>query len=102
MLMKRAIWYLNNLFSSSDFTDFAYLGDLRNYRLSDLRAKLQQNWNEEIQTHTSYQLVTWSNSHSSYTVCYTLQGEFVQIVQEVWKKENLISNRPLRADIEFI
>jgi hypothetical protein len=85
--MKRAIWCLNNLYSSSDFTDFAYLGDLRNYRLSDLRAKLQQNWNEEIQTHTSYQLVTWSNSDSLYTVCYTLQGEFVQIVKEVWKKD---------------
>jgi hypothetical protein len=99
--MKKAIWWLNNLFRSHDFSEFALLGDLRKFHLSELQMKLGGRWKEKITKHTSYQLVNWSNRKSSYSVCYTLQGEFIQIKEELWKNENEISIRPLRKDFEF-
>lgn len=101
MLMRRVIWWLSNVFAPKGFSDFAYLGDLRNYRLDEMQSKLNGSWKEEITRYSSYQLVKWSNLHSIYIIYYTLKGDFIQIKEEVWKKENEISIRPLRKDYEF-
>jgi len=101
MLMKKALWWLNNLLTSHDYSEFALLGDLSNIHLSELRMKLGRRWKEKITLHASYQLVNWSDRDSSHTICYTLQGEFIQIREEIWKKENEVWIRPFRTDFEF-
>jgi len=101
MLTKRVIWWLSNLFLKERFSDFAYLGDLRKYQLKEMQSKLKGSWKEEITRYSSYQLVKWSNLHSIYIIYYTLAGDFIQIKEEVWKKENEVSIRPLRTDYEF-
>jgi hypothetical protein len=101
MLKKTVICWFNNLFSSNGFSDFGYLGDLRKYHLTDLQSRLKGRWKDEITVFDSYKLVNWSNSTTSYTVYYTLNGEFIQIKEEVWKAENEVCIRPLRSDYKF-
>jgi hypothetical protein len=101
MLTKKVIWWLSNLFTSSQFSDFAYLGDLRKYHLTEVQAKLKGRWKEDTEVFTTYQVVKWTNAQSAYSIYYTLTGEFIQIKEEVWKKENEVSIRPLRTDFNF-
>lgn len=102
MLMKKAIWWLSNVFNSDKgFSDFAYLGDLRKYSLEEMQLKLSGHWKQEVTSYTTYQVVKWSDKQSSYSIYYTLNGEFIQIKEEVWKNENEVSIRPLRTDFEF-
>ncbi len=101
MLMRRLIWWLSYVFFPEGFSDFAYLGDLSKYHLKEMQSKLNGSWKEEITLYSSYQLVKWSNRHSICIIYYTLAGDFIQIKEEVWKKENEIFIRPLRKDYEF-
>lgn len=101
MLKKRVIWWFSKLFTTRGFSDIAYLGDLRKYHLSELQLKLKDRWEEEIVVFSTYKLVKWSNYDSSYTVYYTLSGEFIQIKEEVWKDENEVCIRDLRSDFKF-
>ncbi len=101
MLMRRLIWWLSYVFFPEGFSDFAYLGDLSKYHLKEMQSKLNWSWKEEITLYSSYQLVKWSNRHSIYIIYYTLVGDFIQIKEEVWKKENEIFIHPLRKDYEF-
>ena len=91
-------WY-NNLFLNSKFSDFAYLGDLSQYHLTDIQNRLRAIWSEEISVHETYQIVTWSNKNSSYRICYTLNGKFIQVLEEKWIKENLIFSYDLKLDL---
>lgn len=101
MLTNWVIWWLNNLFKSDGFSDFAYLGDLSKYSLDEIQLKLLGRWKQEVTYYTTYQAVKWSNKTSSYSIYYTLTGQFIQIKEEVWKKQNEVSIRPLRYDFEF-
>ena len=101
MLMRRLIWWLSYVFFPERFSDFAYLGDLSKYHLKEMQSKLNGSWKEEITLYSSYQSVKWSNRHSICIIYYTLAGDFIQIKEEVWKKENEIFIRPLRKDYEF-
>lgn len=101
MLTKKVTWWLSSLFARNGFFDFAYLGDLSKYRLAEMQSKLHGRWKQEVTLYTTYQMVRWSDKHSSYSIYYTLSGDFIQIREEFWKKENEISVRPLRKDFEF-
>jgi hypothetical protein len=101
MLMKKVIWWLSSVFTPKGFSDFAYLGDLRKFSLPEMQLKLHGRWTQEVTFYTTYQEVKWSDKDSSYSIYYTLNGDFIQIKEEVWKKEKEISIRPLRTDFEF-
>jgi hypothetical protein len=96
MFLKKAIYWLIDLLSAKQFSDFAFFGDLRLYSLSDLRKVLGKNWIEKVLLFDTYQSITWSNSLSSYTLYFTLNGEFIQIKEEVWKIEKMVFSHNLK------
>ena len=91
-------WY-NNLFLNNKFSDFAYLGDLSQYHLTDIQNQLSAIWKEESLVFEKYQIVTWSNKNSSYSICYTLSGKFIQIKEEKWVNEKLTFSYELKPEL---
>ncbi len=87
-LIKMKYWF-TNFFSKDTYSDFAYLGDLSNYSLEEMRTRLKSTWFEETLVYDEYQMVTWTNRQSSYSLVYTLTGEFIQIKEEKWLNEQL-------------
>lgn len=67
----------NNVFLNSKFSDFACLGDLSQYHLTDMQNQLSATWIKETKMHETFQVIAWSNKNSSYRFCYTLSGEFI-------------------------
>jgi hypothetical protein len=98
MFLKKVSYWLNSHFKPSTFSDFAYLGDLKRYHLTDLQNKLKDDWKEEICYAETHQEVTWHNDLSSYTVYFSLQGDFIQIKDEIWKSENLTFTRDFKEE----
>ena len=66
------------------FSKLARLGDLRQYSLDELKVHLTK-W--EFQSIVKDELIVakWSNTFSSLKALYSLEGEFIQIVEERWK-----------------
>jgi hypothetical protein len=91
-------WFIDFL-PSRQFSDFAFLGDLHLYSLSELRNLLSKNWNEKIVIYDSYQSITWSNKLCVYTVIYTLEGNFIQIKEELWKREKMFFSYEIKKEL---
>ncbi len=91
-------WY-NNLFLNNKFSEFAYLGNLSQYHLTDIQNRLSTIWSEEISVYEAYQIVTWSNKNSSYSIYYTLSGKFIQIKEEKWVNEKLTFSYELKPEL---
>lgn len=68
-----------------NFTELAYLGDLSNYSLDQLKKKLSRWEFELINISVDYFEVRFSEKVVTIDIRYTTKGEFVQILQEVWK-----------------
>lgn len=90
MFLKKVKWWFNNVTDQNRFSDFAHLGDLRQYSLSELQAKLSGVWTKETEVLGDYQLVRFTSRLSMYTLMYTLSGEFVQIKEEKWLDEHIV------------
>lgn len=69
----------------NNFTELAYLGDLSNYSLDQLKKKLSRWEFELINISVDYFEVRFSEKVVTIDIRYTTKGEFVQILQEVWK-----------------
>lgn len=68
-----------------NFTELAYLGDLSNYSLDQLKKKLSRWEFELINISVDYFEVRFSEKVVTIDIRYTTKGEFVQILQEEWK-----------------
>jgi hypothetical protein len=65
------------------FSKLASLGDLSQYSLNDLKRHLK-NWNFKSSSEGDIIITEWCNNSTSITVLYTLEGEFIQILEEHW------------------
>ena len=99
MFMKVMKSIFNSLFFNNKFSEFAQLGDLSQYHMTDIQNHLNSCWHEEVLVHESYQLVTWSNKNSSFTICYSLSGVFIQIKEEKWVDEKLTFSYVLKPEL---
>lgn len=90
MILKKLKLLFDKMNVNRNFSDMAYLGDLRNYNLSDLQNRFKGRWNEHIEIYSDYQSVHWSNSQCSYVILFTLSGEIIRIKEEKWIKENIV------------
>ena len=102
MFLRAMRSWFNNLFLNSEFSDFAYLGNLSQYDLSEMQSQLSTIWKEETKVYETFQIVTWSNTNSSYSICYTLSGVFVQIKEESWKKEKITYSYELNSELLYL
>lgn len=66
------------------FSKLALLGDLRQYSMNELSAQLNT-WKFTSSVQAEYVTAEWSNSSTSVVVLYTLDGKFIQILEEKWK-----------------
>lgn len=73
---------LNN--ASSDYSEFAKLGDLSKYTCDTLMDIIQGMEVKSLHKDVC-QYVTWENNQIVVTICFNLSGEFMHIVREVWK-----------------
>lgn len=94
-------WF-NNLFLNNELSDFAYLGNLSQYDLSEMQSQSSFIWKEEIKLYKTFQIVTWSNTNFSYSICYTLSGVFVQIKEENWKKEKITYSYEYNSELLYL
>ena len=99
MFLKAMISWYNNLFLNNKFSEFAYLCNLSQYHLTDIQNRLSGIWREEISVYEAYQIVTWSNKNSSYSIYYTLSGKFIQIKEEKWVNEKLTFSYELKPEL---
>lgn len=90
MFLKKVKRWFNNVTGQNRFSDFAHLGDLRQYSLAELQMKLKSKWSMETLSFVDYQSVRFSNRLSVYTLLYTLGGEFIQIKEEKWMDEHIV------------
>ena len=65
------------------FSKLARLGDLRQYSLNDLKRHLK-NWNFKSNREGDIIMTEWCNNSTSITVLYTMEGGFIQILEERW------------------
>jgi hypothetical protein len=84
-----------------NYSDIAYLGDLRQYDLSDLQSILRDRWNEHIETFSDYQSVHWTNSQCAYIILFTLSGDFIRIKEEKWIKEDIVFSYKEKGVLTF-
>jgi len=89
MFLKAMRYWFNNLFLFNHYTEFAYLGKLSQYDLIEIKNLVGSSWKVETMLFDLFQLVTWSNKIFLCSIYYTLDGEFVQIKEERWIKENM-------------
>jgi hypothetical protein len=66
------------------FSKLAILGDLRQYSMSELIEHLRS-WKFKSSTQGDIITAEWSNTSSTLIALYTLEGEFIQILEERWK-----------------
>jgi hypothetical protein len=66
------------------FSKLAFLGDLRQYSMNELIGQLKT-WEFASSVHDDVVTAEWSSSSTSIVVLYTLDGEFIQILEERWK-----------------
>ncbi len=66
------------------FSKLARLGDLRQYSLDELKVHLSK-WKFQFIVEEGLVVAEWSNTFSSLKALYSLEGEFIQIVEERWK-----------------
>ena len=66
------------------FSKLARLGDLKKYSLDELKGHLSK-WKFQSIVKDELIVAEWSNTFSSLKALYSLDGEFVQIVEERWK-----------------
>ena len=89
MFLKAMRYWYNNFLVTNHFSEFAYLGDLSQYDLTEIKNLLGSSWKVVTMMYDLFQLVTWSNKSSMYRIYYTTNGEFVQIKEERWIKEHI-------------
>jgi hypothetical protein len=66
------------------FSKLASLGDLRQYSMNELSAQLNK-WKFKSSVHDDIVTAEWSSSSTSIVILYTLDGKFIQILEERWK-----------------
>jgi hypothetical protein len=66
------------------FSKLALLGDLSQYTLNELREQLK-NWEFTSSNQEDIVIAEWSISSTSIVISYTLDGKFIQILEERWK-----------------
>ncbi len=66
------------------FSKLALLGDLRQYSMNELNAQLNT-WKFKSSVQAEVVTAEWSTSSTSIVVLYTLDGKFIQILEERWK-----------------
>lgn len=81
-IFLKLLFYVDKKFNLIGYSDFAYLGDLSKYTMSELRFKLSHDWKESIVLFPNHRSVKWSKGYISYTLLFTLTGEFIQIKEE--------------------
>ena len=69
----------------SNFTELAYLGNLSQFNLDQLKKKLHR-WNFELTNMTSeFMDVKFTEKVVNIEIRYTIKGDFVTILCEEWK-----------------
>lgn len=81
------------------FSKLASLGDLRQYSMNELGVKLN-NWKFKSTIQGDIIIAEWCNTSNSLTVQYTLEGKFIQILEERWKSL-LIKDKVFRRSKRF-
>lgn len=66
------------------FSKLASLGDLRQYSMNELSEHLS-NWKFTSTTQGDIITAEWVGSSTTLIALYTLEGKFIQIVEERWK-----------------
>jgi hypothetical protein len=66
------------------FSKLALLGDLRQYSMNELNAQLNT-WKFKSSVQAEVVTAEWSTSSTRIVVLYTLDGKFIQILEERWK-----------------
>ena len=66
------------------FSKLASLGDLRQYSINELCEYLS-NWKFTSTTQGDIITAEWVGSSTTLIALYTLEGKFIQIVEERWK-----------------
>lgn len=102
MFLKAVRFWYNNLFLNNNFSEFAYLGDLSQYHLTDIRNLLGASWKVEITVYDMFQLTTFSNKNFLYIIYYSASGEFIQLKEERWIKGNLKFNYDVKPENLFL
>lgn len=66
------------------FSKLASLGDLRQYSMNELSEHLS-NWKFTSTTQGDTITAEWVGSSTTLIALYTLEGKFIQILEERWK-----------------
>lgn len=66
------------------FSKLASLGDLRQYSMNELSEHLS-NWKFTSTTEGDNITAEWNSSSTTLIALYTLEGKFIQILEERWK-----------------
>jgi hypothetical protein len=69
------------------FSKLAILGDLRQYSFNELGEHLK-NWKFTSTTQGDIITAQWSNVSTTISILYTLEGKFIQILEERWKSKS--------------
>ncbi len=70
-------------FKSDQFSEFAQLGDLRQYKLEEISALVKDLKREErVEGQINY--VTWTNDYYVFVIEYDLHGNFRKINSQNW------------------
>lgn len=67
-----------------NFSKLASLGDLKQYSMNELSEHLS-NWKFTSTTEGDKITAKWDRSSTTLIALYSLDGEFIQIVEERWK-----------------
>ena len=81
------------------FSKLASLGDLRQYSLNELSEHLC-NWKFTSTTQGDIITAEWVGSSTSLIALYTLEGKFIQILEERWKWF-LFNDKVFRRNLRF-
>ena len=81
-IFLKLLYCADKKFNRNGYSDFDYLGDLSRYTMSELQFKLSRNWKETIVLFPNHRSVKWSKGYISYTLLFSLTGEFIQIKEE--------------------
>jgi hypothetical protein len=76
------------MFFKEKFSLFVDLGDLSTYSFEDLKKLTLYHFQLDIIKFQDMFTAKWEDSNTELEVNYTLEGKFIKIKSEKWKKSN--------------
>lgn len=82
MLLQNLI----RMLQKDEYSEFAKMGNLSKYSLEQLKTKVLCKFHFTQVTQDNIIIATWVDSKTELIVHYSLEGNFLKIFSETWKK----------------